>query len=199
MDSPADHENGPGERPLNRRDAVKRILWTGIAAASMLPVYARRTDAAMEIKPLCTGSLSLVNPYNRETLQVRYLGEDGRFDPDSLERLNRFFRCPYTHKIHVIDPVLFLLLDAVRYRLGANERTIRLVSGYRSPEYNRLLRSRTIRAAKKSYHLKGMAADIQIHGVRLRDLQSTAKSLKMGGVGRYSRFAHLDVGPLRYW
>jgi uncharacterized protein YcbK (DUF882 family) len=44
-----------------------------------------------------------------------------------------------------------------------------------------------------------MAADIQIEGVRLHDIQKTAMKIKAGGVGVYSEFIHLDVGPSRTW
>ncbi len=44
-----------------------------------------------------------------------------------------------------------------------------------------------------------MAADIQIEGVCLSNIQRTAMKINAGGVGRYSEFIHLDVGPSRAW
>jgi len=55
------------------------------------------------------------------------------------------------------------------------------------------------RVVRTSYHLKGMAADIQIKGVSFRRLSEEAKRIEGGGVGLYSRFVHVDVGPVRYW
>jgi uncharacterized protein YcbK (DUF882 family) len=55
--------------------------------------------------------------------------------------------------------------------------------------------------AKRSYHMKGQAADIRISGVSPRQLVRMARSMKMGGVGYYPRsgFIHVDTGPVRSW
>lgn len=53
--------------------------------------------------------------------------------------------------------------------------------------------------ARHSYHVRGMAADIWVEGVDLRDIAKVAKHLKAGGVGRYADFVHIDVGPVRNW
>ena len=47
--------------------------------------------------------------------------------------------------------------------------------------------------------MKGMAADVYIEGVALRDIERAAKRLKIGGVGTYSDFVHLDVGLGYTW
>jgi uncharacterized protein YcbK (DUF882 family) len=83
--------------------------------------------------------------------------------------------------------------------LGANERPFLLYSGYRSKNYNKLLKASDAEVAKNSYHMKGTAADISIDGVSLKHLRRAAESLKCGGVGDYDDFVHLDVGPVRCW
>jgi uncharacterized protein YcbK (DUF882 family) len=95
--------------------------------------------------------------------------------------------------------MLFLLLDIIRCQLRAKERPYCLVSGYRSPAYNRMLCCEDARVAHHSYHLKGMAADITLEGVSKRDILKLAKHLRLGGVGKYDDFVHLDVGPWRTW
>jgi uncharacterized protein YcbK (DUF882 family) len=147
----------------------------------------------------CTGELSFYNIHTREALATRYLDHKGRFDENALNRINHLFRCHHTGEVHPIDPKLFLFMDAARSRLGAESRTIRLISGYRSQEYNRLLRSKSRNVAKKSYHLKGMAADVRIEGVPLASLREVAQQLGVGGVGSYRDFIHFDVGPVRSW
>jgi uncharacterized protein YcbK (DUF882 family) len=53
--------------------------------------------------------------------------------------------------------------------------------------------------AKKSYHLKGMAADIAIKGISLQQIRDEAVTLAQGGVGDYDKFIHVDIGPVRTW
>ncbi|HPA15085.1 MAG TPA: DUF882 domain-containing protein [Desulfobacterales bacterium] len=182
---------------MNRREALKIILAGGIAS-SLTPLW-YPLATAYPLKSRYSGRLSVHNMHTDESLTVCYLKKNKRFDPSALNQLNHLFRCHYTGKVHHIQPELFLLLDMVRSHLGANERPFQLVSGYRSPEYNRLLRNRSRQVARKSYHLRGMAADIQLEGVELPAVRDAAKCLNMGGVGTYDQFIHLDVGPVRYW
>jgi uncharacterized protein YcbK (DUF882 family) len=98
-----------------------------------------------------------------------------------------------------IDPALYVLMDRIHTRLGAGKRSLQLISGYRSPEYNRFLRARSNGVAKKSYHLKGMAADIAIKGISLQQIRDEAVTLAQGGVGDYDKFIHVDIGPVRTW
>ena len=66
---------------------------------------------------------------------------------------------------------------------------------------NELLRRRSEGVAKNSYHIKGMAVDINVPNVSLRRLRDIAIGLQRGGVGYYPRhgFVHVDVGPVRTW
>ena len=84
--------------------------------------------------------------------------------------------------------------------LGCSE-PFHIVSGYRSPKTNRMLMRQSRGVARNSYHLKGMAADIQLATRSVDQICSAALSLHAGGVGRYSRseFVHVDSGPVRGW
>ena len=84
-----------------------------------------------------------------------------------------------------IDPKLLELLESVRTHFGA---PIKINSGYRSPEHNA-----KVGGAKNSYHVKGMAADIVVRGVPAKEVYSYLAGSHYGGVGRYSRFTHVDV------
>jgi uncharacterized protein YcbK (DUF882 family) len=152
-----------------------------------------------KIDDLHSGLISLYNPHTREFLKIRYMNKNGMIDKMACDKLNYFFRCHATGKKIGIDPEVFLLLDAVRTRVGAKDRPYILYSGYRSPAYNRMLRRLDKHVAQNSYHTKGMAADIAIDDVRLSDIERTARDLCIGGVGKYDDFVHLDVGPVRYW
>ena len=79
-------------------------------------------------------------------------------------------------------------------------KPIRLISGYRSPEYNTALRRKGKLAAKTSLHMEAMAADIEIEGVPGRTLWDYARSLDCCGAGYYhSQGIHIDTGPKRSW
>jgi uncharacterized protein YcbK (DUF882 family) len=183
---------------MTRREALKLLL-LGTAAVAGAPVLPRRTEAAVDLRYLCSGKLDFFNAHTNEYLSIRYLNREGRFDGKALVRLDHLFRCSYDDAPHPIAPDLFLLLDAVRTKLGSRDRPYILLSGYRSPSYNEMLRLEGGGVARNSYHLRGMAADVRMEGVDLVDIERTALLLSMGGVGCYPDFVHLDVGPARQW
>ena len=148
---------------------------------------------------LCDGTLSFQNAHTGEFISTRYCDEKGRMDGSACRQLSHFFRCHLTGREIKISPHLFLLLDAARKGLRAEEEPFLLYSGYRTPAYNRLLARRDGHVARNSFHTRGMAADVALAGVPLADLERVARNLGMGGVGRYGQFVHLDVGPIRYW
>ena len=89
---------------------------------------------------------------------------------------------------------LVALLHTVQHHYG---RKVVVVSGCRSGSHNR-----RVRGARKSYHLRCMAADIVVPGVSKADLAGYLIRLPgRGGFGTYCRSAylHIDVGPKREW
>ena len=76
-----------------------------------------------------------------------------------------------------------------------------VISGYRSPTTNAMLRKKNKSVAKNSFHVKGQAIDIRLPGLYLSRLKKLAVKMNAGGVGYYPRsnFIHLDIGPVRYW
>ena len=86
-----------------------------------------------------------------------------------------------------IDPKLVDYLEKIRAHFG---KPVRITSGYRSPAYNA-----KVGGVKNSYHVKGMAADIVIDGVKSRDVAQYAETIGCGGIGWYekSNFTHIDT------
>ncbi|MGE3624393.1 MAG: YcbK family protein, partial [Bdellovibrionales bacterium] len=82
-----------------------------------------------------------------------------------------------------------------------NDNPVEVVSCYRSPKTNMILASATDGVAKRSYHTRGMAIDIRMHGSSLPKIHKAAFAMRRGGVGYYpdSQFVHIDVGPVRRW
>lgn len=148
-----------------------------------------------------TRSLKLYFVHTGERAVITYK-RNGRFDPKGLQELNRFLRDWRRNEPTRMDPRLFDLVWEVYRRVGASDY-IHVVSAYRSPNTNGMLRSRTKGVAKNSQHMLGKAMDFFIPGVKLATLRETAMKLQVGGVGFYptsgSPFVHLDVGGVRAW
>lgn len=141
----------------------------------------------------------LHNTHTGEKLKAVYW-EKGKYVPDALASLMRVLRDWRNGQEHVMDPRVFDLLHTLTGKVESSQ-PIEIISGYRSPATNKAMRSRSKQVASNSYHTKGMATDIRIPGVDLRNLHKAALSLKAGGVGLYpvSNFVHVDVGPVRQW
>ncbi|WP_438618398.1 DUF882 domain-containing protein [Oryzifoliimicrobium ureilyticus] len=162
---------------------------------------------------VCLGSTELASAEERALkLFFTHTGEkatitfkrDGRFDPRGLTQINRFLRDWRKNEPARMDPRLLDLVWEVYRRSGGTDY-IHIVSAYRSPSTNNMLRSRSRNTgvAKNSQHTLGKAMDFYIPGVKLSTLRAIAMQMQVGGVGFYPRsgspFVHLDVGNVRAW
>jgi uncharacterized protein YcbK (DUF882 family) len=120
--------------------------------------------------------------------------------PDGLARINHIFRDSRTGREREIDRNLLDLLFEVKEQMQSKE-PYRIISGYRTPKSNAILRKSNKGASKNSLHMYGKAVDISMPGYSLRGIRKVAMKLKAGGIGYYprSKFLHLDVGEVRYW
>lgn len=127
---------------------------------------------------------------------------NGVFDQAGLNQLNQFLRDWRANKSAKMDPRLFDIVWEVYRRSGASDY-INVVSGYRSPNTNAMLRTHSTGVAKESQHTHGGAIDFFIPRVKLATLRSLAIQIQGGGVGYYptsgSPFVHVDVGGVRAW
>jgi uncharacterized protein YcbK (DUF882 family) len=148
-----------------------------------------------------TRTISLHHMHTGEDLTVTYK-RNGRYDDAALEKLNWELRDWRRGEAIKMDPRLIDLVWEVHRDLGAT-KPIEIVCGYRSPQTNSMLRSRSSGVAQFSQHTLGKAMDFYIPGVPLADLRAAGLRLARGGVGFYptsgSPFVHLDVGGIRYW
>ena len=92
------------------------------------------------------------------------------------------------------------IMAASHNLLDVNEPYM-LLSGYRSPKTNAMLRSKSSGVAKNSRHLRGEAADLRLSSRSVNQMAKAAMACHGGGVGRYSgsNFVHMDCGPVRSW
>ena len=160
-----------------------------------MPAWARFSLTGLKER-----SLSLLNTHTGERLKEVVYWEKGLYLPDALHDINYVLRDHRTDEIHKIDPKTLDLMAAISRKLDA-KRPFEIISGYRSPETNKYLRSISNGVAKNSYHIQGKAVDMRLPGVPLRHVRKAAIDLRMGGVGYYpqSDFVHVDSGKVRYW
>ncbi|HEX8232396.1 MAG TPA: DUF882 domain-containing protein [Caulobacteraceae bacterium] len=144
--------------------------------------------------------VSLINTHTDERIDAVYW-ENGRYLPDAMAEVNHVMRDHRNGEVHQIHGRLLDYLDRIAGRLEI-DRPFHLISGYRSPHTNAMLRERGGGGvAKRSLHMEGMASDIRAERVDLDRLHAAAASLGRGGVGYYpvSNFVHVDVGAVRRW
>ncbi len=137
---------------------------------------------------------TLYNVWTHEALPI--LPGDGH---EIDGRFKAFLRDHFTNQATNMDTRLVDVLRQVAGKFSA--RRIEVVSGYRSPKYNLMLRKKGHQVARHSQHMEGHAVDFRIRGVATQQVLHYVKSLRLGGVGFYphSQFVHSDTGPIRYW
>lgn len=139
-----------------------------------------------------------VNIVHLHTHDVLVAPARGRFNP-TPEVLSRFLRCRFSDQERPMNPRLADLMMAVIEKFGLPELWV--VSGYRAPRFNTMLRKKLGEVARNSLHTRGEALDVIPAGVPLDQVTAFLRKLKKGGVGYYpgSEFIHMDVGPVRFW
>ncbi|MCX5833112.1 MAG: DUF882 domain-containing protein [Deltaproteobacteria bacterium] len=179
--------------------AAALMMTPRLVSASMEPdsVQVIPADAALDSAP--ERALSFYNTRTGEEWRRVYWCH-GDYVPEALEEINHLLRDHRTNEIREIDPRLLDLLYDLNEQLNSRG-PFQVVSAYRSPETNALLRRRSKRIARNSLHMEGMAVDIRLPDRSMRQLARAALSLKSGGVGYYPRrhFVHVDTGKVRRW
>jgi uncharacterized protein YcbK (DUF882 family) len=167
------------------------------ALAAILP-WARRTPAApaTEEDPR---ALAFRNLHTGETVDVVY-GAGGELDPGALREIDWVLRDFRTGEARPIDRRLLDLLWRLRSALDTTE-PYEVISGYRSPATNAMLRREGRGVARGSLHTRAMAIDVRVPDRPLTAVRDAALALRLGGVGYYpaSGFVHVDVGRVRFW
>ena len=148
-----------------------------------------------------TRTLSFHHTHSGEDLTVTFK-RNGRYDDEALKKLNHHLRDWRSQDSTTMDRRLFDILWEV-YRDVDGKQPINIVSAYRSPQTNAMLRRRSSGVARFSQHMRGHAIDFFIPGVSLPEIRTAGLRLQRGGVGFYpssgSPFVHLDTGSVRHW
>jgi uncharacterized protein YcbK (DUF882 family) len=177
---------------VRRRDLLRLGAATGLAAIAA-PAWAQNLDVWGPRRAI------LDNLHTGETFNEVYYA-NGSYLPDALAEATRVMRDWRTGDEHFIDPSLFDALHAIGGRLETRA-PFQIISGYRSPRTNAMLRAHSDGVAQNSQHVLGKAIDVRIEGVQLSNLRNAALDVGAGGVGYYpvSNFVHVDTGRVRQW
>ena len=181
--------------PEREGTSRRRLLGLGLASAWALLTGARAGAAPA----LSERALAFRNLHTEETLVTVYWAE-GRYLPEALADIDYILRDFRTEETAPIEVGLLDLLHELQ-QVTDSAAPFEIISGYRSPATNAMLASTSAGISRKSFHMFGMAADIRLADLPLKQLRKAAQGLGRGGVGYYpsSNFIHLDIGPVRSW
>ncbi|WP_090025507.1 YcbK family protein [Lutimaribacter saemankumensis] len=184
-----------------QRDAgISRRALLGAFAATTISAAPTFSHAAGFLRG--SGDIRRIKMYSGRTgerLDMIYWIE-GEYIGDAIREITHFMRDWRNNKTMDIDLRTVDIMAAAHNLMDVNEPYM-LLSGYRSPETNAMLRSRSSGVAKNSRHMRGQAADLRLASRSVNQMARAAAACRAGGVGRYSRsnFVHMDCGPVRSW
>lgn len=180
----------------------------GISRRGLLGVFAATAVVAAPTYSNAFGILRGAGDVRRVRMYSGRTGEsldtvywlDGKYIPEALSEVHHFMRDWRNDKVIKYDP-RNLDIAAAAHRLMDTNEPYMLLSGYRSPETNAMLRSRSRGVARNSLHMRGQAADLRLSSRSVSQMYKAARACSAGGVGKYSNsnFVHMDCGPVRTW
>ena len=178
---------------LTRRQLLHKSLLA-------VPALVLLSPAELLAKPAPTRKLSFSHLHTGEQLSIVY-ARDGKYLPGALCEINHFLRDFRCGEKRAIDPALIDILHDVQRAARNPNGVFEIISGYRSPNTNKMLQNNSNGVAKRSLHMEGKAIDLRLTGTSTKKLRDIALGLKRGGTGYYpkSNFVHLDTGRVRFW
>ncbi len=183
-----------GKGALTRRALLGAFAATVITAA---PVYSKVPGflkGAGDIR-----RLRMYSGRSGERIDTIYW-INGEYIDEALAEISYFMRDLRVDKVKAIDHRTVDIVTAVHNLLEVNEPYL-LLSGYRTPQTNAMLRRRSRGVAKRSLHITGQANDVRLASRSVSQIAKAAIACNAGGVGRYYRanFVHMDCGTVRTW
>lgn len=183
---------------VDRRAVLKNGLIGGLGLAALSGLSSPATAALSDIGG-GTRVLSFHNVHTGEKFKGEYK-VGSHYLPDAFEEINHVLRDFRTGEEFPMDPRVMDIMYSLYVQTGS-QHNFEILSGYRSPKTNNMLRRSSTGVAKNSFHMTGQAVDLRMPGVSTRDLRKIALGLRAGGVGYYSKsnFLHVDTGNVRSW
>ncbi|MGY9036548.1 MULTISPECIES: YcbK family protein [Sulfitobacter] len=179
---------------MTRRSVLGAFAATAVAAAPSFANAAGFLRGAGDIR-----RIKMYSGRTGERIDMIYWIE-GNYIKDAVSELNYFMRDWRTDGVKSMDLRTVDIMAASHNLLDVSEPYM-LLSGYRSPQTNAMLRSRSGGVAKNSLHMRGQAADLRLASRSVNQMARAAIACNGGGVGRYSgsNFVHMDCGQVRNW
>lgn len=180
----------------------------GVTRRGVLGVFAAVTVAAAPTYSNAFGLLRGAGDIRRIRMYSGRTGEsidtiywiEGEYIPEVVKEINHFMRDWRSNDQIKYDLRTIDIMAAAHNLMDVSEPYM-MLSGYRSPATNAMLRSKSGGVARNSLHMKGQAADLRLKSRSVGQMAKAAEACASGGVGRYSRsnFVHMDCGPVRHW
>ena len=185
---------GKSTSGMTRRSVLGAFAATAVAAAPTFANAAGFLRGAGDIR-----RIKMYSGRTGERIDMIYWIE-GNYIKDAVSELNYFMRDWRTDGVKSMDLRTVDIMAASHNLLDVSEPYM-LLSGYRSPQSNAMLRSRSRGVAKNSLHMRGQAADLRLASRSVNQMARAAIACNGGGVGRYSgsNFVHMDCGQVRNW
>ncbi|CRL09861.1 YcbK family protein [Phaeobacter italicus] len=193
------------------RDSAVTLAKTdksGLSRRALLGAFAATTLTAAPTFSNAAGFLRGAGDIRRIRMFSGRTGEridmvywiDGKYIKDAVKEINYFMRDWRSDDVKEIDLRTIDIMAASHNLLDVNEPYM-MLSGYRSPKTNAMLRSRSRGVAKNSLHMRGQAADLRLSSRSVTQMANAAIACRAGGVGKYRRsnFVHMDCGVVRSW
>ena len=191
-----------GQEPMSDTAGIR------LSRRGLLTAFAATAITAAPINANAFGFLRGAGDVRRLSMHSGRTGEkidtvywiEGEYIPEAMNEINSFMRDWRSNAVAQIDLRTVDIMAAAHNLLDTDEPYL-LLSGYRSPQTNAMLRSKSRGVARNSLHMKGQAADLRLGSRTVRQIAAAAATCKAGGVGKYSRssFVHMDCGPIRTW
>ncbi|MEM9676472.1 MAG: DUF882 domain-containing protein [Pseudomonadota bacterium] len=164
-----------------------------MALAVMLASFSTINAASAE-----TRTLKMYFTHTKESATITFK-KNGKYIPSGLRKANRFLRDWRRKEPTRMDPKLLDIVWEI-YQQSGSRKPIHVISGYRSPRTNNMLRRRGRGVARNSQHTRGKALDFFLPDVSVAKLRRLGLRAHRGGVGFYSgSFVHIDTGRVRHW
>ncbi len=179
---------------LTRRGLLGAFAASAVTAAPMYANAAGFLRGGGDVR-----RIAMFSGRTGETINMIYWVE-GKYIKESLNEINHFMRDWRVDRSIRMDTRTVDIMAAAHRLMDVHEPYM-MLSGYRSPQTNAMLRRKSRGVAKNSLHMKGMAADLRLKSRSVHQMFKAAAACRGGGVGKYSgsNFVHMDCGTVRTW
>jgi uncharacterized protein YcbK (DUF882 family) len=193
---------------MGRAEAMTKLINGDMSRRALLGAFASVAVTAAPVYANTFGLLRGAGDIRKVSMRSARTGEsiemvywiEGEYIKDAMKEINHFMRDWREDASIRMDQRNFDIIAATHSLLDTTEPYL-LLSGYRTPKTNAMLRSRSKAVARNSLHMQGMAADLRLGSRSVSQIARAGKACSSGGVGTYSRsnFVHLDCGDVRSW